>query len=60
MLVFFNSYVYFQDQRKRPDKFTEPLDPELLAQRLREESGLSRTGRLFGGLINDLKRKAPW
>lgn len=26
----------------------------------REESGLARTGRLFGGLINDLKRKAPW
>jgi sodium bicarbonate transporter 10 len=27
---------------------------------LREESGLTRTGRLFGGLINDIKRKAPW
>jgi sodium bicarbonate transporter 10 len=26
---------------------------------LREESGLSRSGRLFGGLINDIKRKAP-
>lgn len=26
----------------------------------REESGLSRTGYLFGGLRNDLKRKAPW
>lgn len=29
-------------------------------QRLREESGLVRTGRLFGGLINDLNRKIPW
>ena len=26
----------------------------------REESGLVRTGRLFGGLINDIKRKKPW
>lgn len=25
----------------------------------REESGLVRTGRLFGGLINDIKRKKP-
>lgn len=27
---------------------------------MREESGLSRTGKLFGGLINDIKRKKPW
>ena len=26
----------------------------------RETSGLLRTGRLFGGLINDVKRKLPW
>ena len=25
----------------------------------REEAGLVRTGRLFGGLINDVKRKKP-
>ena len=24
------------------------------------DAGLVRTGRLFGGLINDIKRKAPW
>ncbi|CAL8143492.1 unnamed protein product [Orchesella dallaii] len=29
-------------------------------QRLREENGLTRTGRLFGGLCNDIKRKVPW
>ncbi|XP_018910915.2 sodium-driven chloride bicarbonate exchanger isoform X5 [Bemisia tabaci] len=50
-----------QDTRKRPsDKSRESIDPELEEQKLREESGLSRTGRLFGGLINDIKRKAPW
>ena len=27
--------------------------------RNREASGLVRTGRLFGGLINDIKRKTP-
>ncbi|KAG8247288.1 Sodium bicarbonate cotransporter 3 [Homalodisca vitripennis] len=45
---------------KRPEKVVEQVDPELLEQKLREESGLSRTGRLFGGLVNDLKRKVPW
>ncbi|XP_054282194.1 sodium bicarbonate cotransporter 3-like isoform X2 [Macrosteles quadrilineatus] len=49
-----------QDPRKRPEKPIEYVDPEILEQKLREESGLSRTGRLFGGLVNDLKRKAPW
>ena len=28
-------------------------------RRNREASGLVRTGRLFGGLINDIKRKSP-
>ena len=28
-------------------------------RRNREASGLVRTGRLFGGLINDIKRKTP-
>jgi len=28
--------------------------------RMREASGLVRTGRLFGGLFNDIKRKTPW
>ncbi|XP_039280416.1 electroneutral sodium bicarbonate exchanger 1 isoform X4 [Nilaparvata lugens] len=50
-----------QDTRKRPpEKPIEEKDEELEEQKLREESGLSRTGRLFGGLINDVKRKTPW
>ncbi|CAM1326879.1 SLC4A7 (predicted) [Pycnogonum litorale] len=32
-------------------------DESLEEAKLREESGLNRTGRLFGGLINDIKRK---
>lgn len=28
--------------------------------KLREEAGLTRSGRLFGGLVNDIKRKKPW
>ncbi|XP_068140198.1 electroneutral sodium bicarbonate exchanger 1 isoform X9 [Drosophila tropicalis] len=50
-----------QEVRKRPPELPkEEIDEEEEEQRLREESGLSRTGRLFGGLINDVKRKAPW
>ncbi|TMW54862.1 hypothetical protein DOY81_000095 [Sarcophaga bullata] len=49
-----------QEVRKRPELPKEEVDEEEEEQRLREESGLSRTGRLFGGLINDIKRKAPW
>ncbi|XP_063358676.1 electroneutral sodium bicarbonate exchanger 1 isoform X2 [Cydia amplana] len=51
-----------QDPRKRPNENNpkEELDEEEEEQKQREESGLSRTGRLFGGLINDLKRKVPW
>ncbi|XP_043865053.1 sodium-driven chloride bicarbonate exchanger isoform X14 [Drosophila mojavensis] len=50
-----------QEIRKRPPELPkEEIDEEEEEQRLREESGLSRSGRLFGGLINDFKRKAPW
>ncbi|KAL7742178.1 hypothetical protein ACLKA6_005447 [Drosophila palustris] len=50
-----------QEIRKRPPELPkEEIDEEEAEARLREESGLSRTGRLFGGLINDIKRKAPW
>ena len=48
---------FAQDVRKRPK---EELDEEADEQKLREESGLSRSGKLFGGLINDIKRKAPF
>ncbi|XP_043950523.1 sodium-driven chloride bicarbonate exchanger isoform X7 [Drosophila biarmipes] len=50
-----------QEVRKRPPEMAkEEVDEEEEEARLREENGLSRTGRLFGGLINDIKRKAPW
>jgi sodium bicarbonate transporter 10 len=50
-----------QDQRKRPpEKQKDEPDEEEDEQKLREESGLERSGRLFGGLINDVKRKVPW
>jgi sodium bicarbonate transporter 10 len=47
-----------QDFRKKPEPNGEVVvDEELEEQRLRQESGLERTGRLFGGLLDDLKRK---
>ncbi|GBP31351.1 Electroneutral sodium bicarbonate exchanger 1 [Eumeta japonica] len=50
-----------QDPRKRPpDNHKEGLDEEEEEQKQREESGLARSGKLFGGLVNDLKRKLPW
>ncbi|XP_072936830.1 electroneutral sodium bicarbonate exchanger 1 isoform X3 [Epargyreus clarus] len=51
-----------QDPRKRPNDNNPKDEPdeEEEEQRQREESGLARSGKLFGGLINDLKRKKPW
>ncbi|CAG9862745.1 unnamed protein product, partial [Phyllotreta striolata] len=50
-----------QDARKRPpEKFVEEIDEEEEEQKLREESGLARTGVLFGGLRNDIRRKLPF
>lgn len=53
-----------QEDRKRPPSEKQPKkeepDEEEEEARQREESGLSRSGRLFGGLINDCKRKTPW
>ncbi|XP_015786320.1 sodium-driven chloride bicarbonate exchanger isoform X3 [Tetranychus urticae] len=51
-----------QESRKKHDP-SEPkniIDEEEEEMKEREASGLKRTGRLFGGLINDVKRKAPW
>lgn len=56
-------FIAWQDPRKRakdpedehPQDFTEEEE-----EKYRIDSGLVRTGRLFGGLINDIKRKAPW
>ena len=50
-----------QQPRKNPDKAPEvELDPDGEELRILQEQGLVRTGRLFGGLIDDVKRKAPW
>lgn len=57
------SAIPSQEIRKRPpEKPTEKteINEEEEEERIRNESGLSRSGKLFGGLINDLKRKAPW
>ncbi|KAI4504033.1 hypothetical protein M0802_000504 [Mischocyttarus mexicanus] len=58
----FLCYRLWQEVRKRPkeEKPKEDADEEADEQKQREESGLSRTGRLFGGLINDVKRKTPF
>lgn len=49
-----------QDNRKKPPEKPIELDEEKEEARQRQESGLKRSGRLFGGLINDLKRKKPF
>jgi sodium bicarbonate transporter 10 len=50
-----------QEVRKRPpEKQPEEHDEEEEDQRVREESGLARSGILFGGLVNDVKRKIPF
>lgn len=49
-----------QESRKHPNEKSEEVDEEEEEAKIREGSGLTRTGRLFGGLINDIKRKRPW
>ncbi|CAG2053057.1 unnamed protein product, partial [Timema podura] len=49
-----------QDQRKRPPEDKKEPDEEEEEHKMREQSGLTRSGRLFGGLVNDIKRKVPW
>ncbi|XP_074039608.1 electroneutral sodium bicarbonate exchanger 1-like isoform X2 [Leptinotarsa decemlineata] len=50
-----------QEFRKRPPEEHNGIIDEIEEkEKLREETGLARTGILFGGLKNDLKRKAPW
>ena len=57
------SSVPSQDSRKTGNKGggkkTE-VDEEDEEAKQREQSGLVRSGRLFGGLINDIKRKKPF
>ena len=49
-----------QEGRKHPNEKQEPVNEEEEEAKSREESGLVRSGRLFGGLINDIQRKKPW
>ncbi|XP_065570769.1 sodium bicarbonate cotransporter 3-like isoform X3 [Artemia franciscana] len=49
-----------QQQRRNKEKFVEEVNEEHEEEKVRERSGLVRSGKLFGGLINDLKRKKPW
>jgi len=49
-----------QNTRMHPEKKPEEVDEEEEEAKVRQTSGLVRTGRLFGGLIDDVKRKLPW
>uniref|UniRef100_T1DCB7 Anion exchange protein n=1 Tax=Cupiennius salei TaxID=6928 RepID=T1DCB7_CUPSA len=49
-----------QESRKKTEPQEVKIDEEEEEEKEREESGLKRSGRLFGGLINDVKRKLPW
>uniref|UniRef100_T1IXB9 Anion exchange protein n=1 Tax=Strigamia maritima TaxID=126957 RepID=T1IXB9_STRMM len=49
-----------QESRKFPNKYEDEIDSEEEAEMIRRQTGLVRTGRLFGGLIDDVKRKLPW
>jgi len=56
------SQVASQENRKHPHQQEDykKVDEEEEAQKTREADGLTRTGRLFGGFINDIKRKKPF
>lgn len=55
------SKVPSQEPRKNPDKPPEEKeDPDLEELEFLKSQGLTRTGRFFGGLIDDVKRKLPW
>lgn len=49
-----------QEERKKPPVESEDIDSEEDDEKIRQETGLVRTGRLFGGLYDDVKRKLPW
>jgi len=54
------SIIPSQEQRKKPKKIQVVVDEEEEEAKLREATGLVRTGKLFGGFKNDLKRKMPF
>ena len=47
-------------RKEGASKKTHEINEEEQEEKEREESGLTRTGRVFGGLIQDIKRKKPW
>ncbi|KAK2723290.1 hypothetical protein QYM36_001817 [Artemia franciscana] len=50
-----------QESRKKPEPLQlEHVDLDKEELEYLQSQGLVRTGRIFGGLINDIKRKAPW
>jgi len=51
--------LLLQSTRKNPEK-KEEVNEEEEEMKIRSSTGLVRSGRIFGGLINDIKRKAPW
>lgn len=54
------SQVPSQEPRKNPDKPPVEIDHDEEEIKYLRSQGLVRTGRFFGGLIDDVKRKAPW
>ena len=52
--------IWLKEPRKNPGKQKEWVDPAIEEYEFLKEQGLVRTGRLFGGLVDDIKRKAPW
>lgn len=54
------SQVPSQEPRKNPDKPPQEVDLDEEELNYLRSQGLVRTGRFFGGLIDDIKRKAPW
>ena len=51
-------HVASQDGRKNPQP-SKIINEDELRLQSRTAAGLVRSGRLFGGLINDIKRKRP-
>ncbi|XP_003728893.2 sodium bicarbonate cotransporter 3 isoform X2 [Strongylocentrotus purpuratus] len=46
------------EMRRQSQHFTHPID--IIKEEEEDKVELARTGRLFGGLINDIKKKAPF
>ena len=47
-------------QHNSETSLEEKIDEEEEKYNIRKEAGLVRTGKLFGGLMDDIRRKKPW